>query len=795
MSQAHHDHLIRGGQTLQHWVRMAAQVFKAGIAFGAGIFAVVYIGLCATYYKPEYLHVTWSHWMATFAVEQRGEPQRVMRYKDPNLGWIERTAESIFLDEGVNTIVTDYRAKATYYAWIALIPSVAAFLIAFIVFYFQGRRLDGDEHVRGTHLVSHKDLQRWTEQKWKAYRKQFGKTFKTGPQYTVAGIKFPPNAVEAQTAICGTVGTGKSNAIKELLTTVREHNGRAVIYDRMGAYVRDFYDPSRDVIINPFDLRSKVWTPFAEAETAQFFTQMAEVLIPDRQSGGDQFWTQAARIVFDYAAQQIFKSGTWSNKRLRDAILEIPAEELSELIQATPGKHFFNEDIKKTSGSIRANLIAELRFLEFLRDDGEVFAIRDWIKSDKEGFVFLTGDAEHAAATRNIISTIFEIAANALMTCEESNDPRVWFIMDEVPTLNRMPFLPKSLAEIRQFGGAFVVGYQVYSQLEDIYGDKAAQTIAGNLNNRIIFNTPDADTAERFSKALGSEDVEERRESITVGAHETRDGVGFMSQRTERRIVTASQIQSLPQFEGYVRFAYDAPTAFVRFQPFETEPKAPKFMPYSGSAIAKGSMEQRSAKDIIAAGGNAADVPFLRRSKAQQLHEFETWWNRILAAKMPYMEGRDVDHALDWKFFAHERMRGRKSAEIGPPPMYFGRMLDGTGYEFSEGFDPGPLPSIAAAILEDEVADEDQDSAMDTSEVNDAEVAEVFGSSERPVEETPPCTAGGEVQSAYAERTQSDDRKKAEPSKRASGGEKRRAAASRFDRAGSLATLLNESKP
>ncbi|NOR61564.1 MAG: type IV secretion system DNA-binding domain-containing protein [Rhodobacteraceae bacterium] len=115
--------------------------------------------------------------------------------------------------------------------------------------------------------------------------------------------------------------------------------------------------------------------------------------------------------------------------------------------------------------------------------DGKPFSIRAWVKTSETGFVFLTGDAEHAAATRNIISTLFEVGANALMTCPESHDPKIWFLMDEVPTLNRMPFLAKSLAEIRQFRGAFVVGYQVYSQLEDIYGDKAAQTILGNLKN------------------------------------------------------------------------------------------------------------------------------------------------------------------------------------------------------------------------------------------------------------------------------------------------------------------------
>ncbi|RYG90082.1 TraG [Loktanella sp. IMCC34160] len=702
---SHSDHFIRGGQTMQHWLRMAAQVIKGGTAFAALVFFLTYVTLCASYYRVSLMHLTWAHWLATFAVENRGEPQKPIRFNDPDAGWIERSAEDIYLDEDIRAISRDYNEKAITFAWWSLPPALFAFLIVFGFFYFAGRRLDGDEHVRGTHLVSARDLKRWSDQKWKAYRKKFGKAFKTGPQYTVAGIKFPPNAVEAQTAICGTVGTGKSNAIKELLTTVRDHGGRAIIYDRMGAFVRDFYDPARDIIINPFDARSRIWTPFAEAEGPEFFTQMAEVLIPDRDGGGDQFWTQAARIVFDYAAQQIYKSGESSNARLRDAILSIPAEELADLIRATPGQHFFNEEIKKTSGSIRANLIAELRFLEFLRDDdgfvdqdGVVtrrapFSIRKWIKEDGQGFVFLTGDAEHAAATRNIISTIFEVGANALMTCEEANDPRVWFIIDEVPTLNRMPFLPKSLAEIRQFGGAFVIGYQVYSQLEGIYGDKGAQTIAGNLNNRIIFNTPDADTAERFSKALGSEDVEERRESITVGAHETRDGVGFMSQRTERRIVTASQIQSLPQFEGYVRFAYDAPTAFVRFEPFATEARAPKFIPYHGSGMAEGGMEVRSTEQLLASGAAPNTLPFLHRPRDIQRQEFDRWRNRLSASGHAYLLDPERDATPDWIFFAHQRAKAIATVAVPPPPAFLGPMIDGSGYVIPEGFNPGEFPT------------------------------------------------------------------------------------------------------
>ncbi len=669
MAKSASDNFIRGGQTTQHWFRMAAQVIKAGISFAALFFFIAYVGLCLTYYKVGNIHLTWAHWLATFFVENRGQPDKIVRYKHPQNGWVEETAAAIYQNEVIQNISDQYLAKAYEFAYWSLIPAGMAAIIAVIVFYISGSKLDGDDHIRGTRLVTAKELKRWVDQKWKAYKKQFGAEFKKGPEYTIAGIRFPPNAVEAQTVICGTVGTGKTTCLKELLNVIRENSGRAIIYDSMGALVRDYYNPATDIIINPFDSRSHAWSPFFEAERPEFFTQIAEVMIPDRPGSNDPFWTQAARIVFDYAAQQLLASGDYSNAKLRDAILKIPGEDLAKLIEATPGRHFLNQEIAKTAGSIRANLIAELRFLEFLRDDGEPFSIRNWVKTSETGFVFLTGDAEHAAATRNIISTLFEVGANALMTCPESHDPKIWFLMDEVPTLNRMPFLDKSLAEIRQFGGAFVVGYQVYSQLEDIYGEKSAQTIVGNLNNRIIFNTPDARTAKMFSESLGSEDVDERRENISVGAHETRDGVSFMSQRTERAIVTASEIQSLPQFLGYVRFAYDAPAAQIKLKPVSRVPMAAKFVPYHGAKFAKGSMAAATAQEIIKEGGKPAPSSFVGLSPEAQKAEFEVWRDRIVNNGLSmFAPGEGMDPVL-WFHFTDKRKLGQRPDDIGPPAL------------------------------------------------------------------------------------------------------------------------------
>lgn len=678
MSHSSPTALIRGGQTTQHWWRMAGQVLKTALFVGVAVYLIAFSWMVGRTYELPKVGITYVYWLARYNVENRGAPDRELRYRTLSGEFISEPAGDIYANRSYRDLYHNYEAEARRLARISLLPAVLAAIASFGVFYFTGRNISEDEHVRGTRLVSREELKRWSKKKWKTYRKRFGKSFKSAPVYTIAGIPFPPNAVEAQTGIFGTVGVGKTNAIRELLITIRAEDGRAIIYDRMGGLVRDFYDPERDVIVNPFDARSAGWSPFGEAFSPEAFAQIAEVMIPERKGTPDPFWTQTARIVFEFAARKIQKDGKPTNAKLRRAILEIPAEDLAKLIEGTPGRHFFNESIEKTAASIRANLVAELRFLEYLRDDAASFSVRDWVRSDAPGFVFLTGDAEHSAATRNIISTIFEVAANALMTLPESNDPRIWFFLDEVPTLNRLPFLPKSLAEIRQFGGAFVLGYQVYSQLEDVYGREGAQTILGNLNNRIVFNTPDARTAKLFAESLGSEDVVEMRESLSLGAHATRDGVGFMAHRTERLIVTPSQIQGLPQFEAYIRFAYDAPTAFVRFDPVKRDTRAEKFLPYHGAGFDEGGMElARVHRDGLGGDQSIGGNAFATLSPEVQLQEFRAWYKQIQRNQRSLEDQSEMERTSLWNHFATGRIRGLSIEDIPPPHLSAQLMQNG----------------------------------------------------------------------------------------------------------------------
>ena len=632
---------------------MGAQVVKFSLVVAAFLYVATFLWLVFSAYDFNEMQIAIYYELAERGVIDDNGFNRPYIFTDLTGTVVTLDAVDLYRDTTLRSVRDGFFQRIFSASRVSIAPAAIGGLLALLVFLKTGSRIQDNEFIRGARLVTARQLKQWSLGRWKTYQRRH-KGRKTAKPLTIAGVPFPPNAVEAQTCLYGTVGVGKTNAMSEMLRTIRENDGRAVIYDRMGTFVSRFYDEDRDFILNPFDNRSRSWNPFDDVLDAASFTQMAEVMIPEhRGAASDPFWSQSARIVFDYAARELYKSGPRTVQALIDYVIRMEATELARLIAATPGAHFFNENIEKTAQSIRANLIAELRFLEFLRDDAEALSIRNWMASKEPSFLFLTGDAEHGAATRNIISTVLEIAANALMSQGPATEPRCYFFMDELPSLNRLPFLVSSLAEIRQFGGAFVLGYQVYSQLEDIYGREAAQSIAGTTNNRIVFNTPDFRTAKLCSETLGNMDQWEANSNISVGAHEARDGVGFTQQRVERSIVSPAEIQNLPQFEAFVKFAYDSPTASVTMTLVEIDESQPRFQPYMGEAFGGGQYPS-----------NDTEPTDTEASEDASIEEFHDWCGWMFDCTGLDLSGLPAPHPRFAAYFEHFK----SSRAAGTPP-------------------------------------------------------------------------------------------------------------------------------
>lgn len=84
--------------------------------------------------------------------------------------------------------------------------------------------------------------------------------------------------------------------------------------------------------------------------------------------------------------------------------------------------------------------------------------------------------------------------------------------------------------------------------MRDAHGADGAQTLLSCLSSQLLLRANDPETAEYASRHLG--DAEVLRESISQGQHRT-----VTQQHQVERLVLASQIQGLPNREGYLRLA------------------------------------------------------------------------------------------------------------------------------------------------------------------------------------------------------------------------------------------------
>lgn len=110
---------------------------------------------------------------------------------------------------------------------------------------------------------------------------------------TLAGVEIPELDETKHFKLLGTTGSGKSTAIRELLTGVLERGDRAIIADPDGSYLKHFYTHTRgDVILNPFEERSYRWDLLGEIEKPYDVEQLAHSLISEGADDASREWRE-----------------------------------------------------------------------------------------------------------------------------------------------------------------------------------------------------------------------------------------------------------------------------------------------------------------------------------------------------------------------------------------------------------------------------------------------------------------------------------------------------------------------
>jgi len=158
---------------------------------------------------------------------------------------------------------------------------------------------------------------------------------------------------------------------------------------------------------------------------------------------------------------------------------------------------------------------------------------------------------------RRIISSWLRLTIFETMSGGE-RDQRIWFIVDELDALGAIDGLKDALARLRKFGGRCVLGFQSIAQVSTTYGQGEAQTIVENCGNTLILRCSASEqggTAQFASRLIGQRQVLRHQQSHTRQPDKWASSTTISEQRTLESAVLPSEIEQLPDLQGYLKLA------------------------------------------------------------------------------------------------------------------------------------------------------------------------------------------------------------------------------------------------
>jgi type IV conjugative transfer system coupling protein TraD len=377
-------------------------------------------------------------------------------------------------------------------------------------------------------------------------------------QITIGGIPIAREVEPQHFLLVGGPGTGKTVVCEAVMDVARARGQRAVVYDSTGEFVSHYYRPDRDVILSPVDARTALWSPWSEGTTAFAYENLAQALIPDGQ-GENAFWAHAARA--------ILRSALASTTDLPGLIDLLFAQDQDMLLIALE-----SQGLKGLAGppqmlaSSRGECVTYAAPLAYLPSPGlQPFSVRDWMRDEsRDSWLFVASRADVHKSIRPLISMWVGLAVQAAMSLPPDRNRRTWFILDELPTLQKLPALDLLLAGARKYGACAVLGVQSVAQARDIYGRDAAAAILSHPSTRLTLRVGDAETAQYLSQALGD------RHTIRKVSSESQGAGGSTSTSEQHSIEAAvlpSEILALANLVGYLRVPNDPVIKKVRLTP------------------------------------------------------------------------------------------------------------------------------------------------------------------------------------------------------------------------------------
>jgi type IV secretory pathway TraG/TraD family ATPase VirD4 len=434
-------------------------------------------------------------------------------------------------------------------------------------------------------------------------------------------LRIPSRAEAQHIQIIGDTGAGKSSLLTQVLRQVQSRGDAAIVYDPAREYVKRFYDRERgDIILNPLDHRCPYWGPADELRSRSEAKALAASLFQPPQDKKGEFFIESPQKIF------AFLMGYGPTPEQLIQWMSNPTE-IDRRLKGTEHAHLIDPHAHQQRAGVLASLglVADsLRLLPKKSEANGTWTATEWAEK-RQGWIFLTSLPAEREALRPLQSLWIDWLVLRLLNEPTALQNRVWFVIDELASLQKLPQLHTAITEARKSNNPVVLGFQGKAQLEYLYGH-LAEVMLSQPATSVWLTTKEPNASEWVAKFIGKVEIERIRETHFDG---TRSGRNFALDRQVEPLVLESEIAGLADLHAYMKYQnYVTRFSFPYFEMpgvtegFQRRERPDDKLPYEPARI----QDHEATVELKQAPADSSSPPSSTLSVTQQVE-----WEHVVA--------------------------------------------------------------------------------------------------------------------------------------------------------------------
>ncbi len=349
---------------------------------------------------------------------------------------------------------------------------------------------------------------------------------------------------------------GKTQAILKILDVTIARGDKAIIWcAKQEDFVTTHFDPQKDHIFCPGDTRSIKWSLSNDLTSMSDFDDIAARIIPETLADSKGPWNKGAREVLSGLMKYWWLHSNRTNAELWQ-VLNSSASVMYSMLKEVPdcerAAGLLERTDSTTAHSFYITLMVYVKPFELLEKNDGDFSIRKYLREGR-GCIFILSGNRMKKSLQPVQTLFIDLFMTHHFDLEQDRARRIWYFLDELPALNKLPKLEELLNVGPSFGASVVVGTQSFGLIDAVYEETGRRAIFNACNTATIFSVADDQTAEELSTNLGKEEVSQPKQNFSLAV---KDSVGSTSIRQDEKellLYMPDQIKGLRPMNCIVR--------------------------------------------------------------------------------------------------------------------------------------------------------------------------------------------------------------------------------------------------